>query len=99
MYRRDKKRTRKLSERINESINNQSSEERSSGSPGPLDTDDTQASSSESETSGEEESVPIELTQTLRYWIELDHEFITKKQKVCKFVSNIIFLARRFQCF
>lgn len=81
LYRREgKKHGRKTSEPIAPS-----SEDGSFGSPARMDTDDAQGvtSSSDDDSSGDEESVPIELTQDLRELLEQDCFLINTKNKVC----------------
>lgn len=62
----------------------QSSEDGSSGSPARIDTDDGRepTSSSDDESSGEEDSIQIELTPDLKQILEQDHFLINTKNKV-----------------
>lgn len=77
LYRRErKKHNRKISERIA-----QSSEDGSSGSPARMDTEES-ASSSEEDSSIEEDTIPIELTQDLRNILEHDYHLINNRNKV-----------------
>jgi hypothetical protein len=99
LYRRErKKRHRKLSEKISESLEqkklrrrgggDRSSEDGSSGGCHSQrdgdDSDGEEMTSSEAESSGEadEERVPLELSDTLKRLLEEDHDLITKKNKV-----------------
>lgn len=82
MYRRERKKIRKLSERVS------ASEDGSSDSPARMDTDDGQGvtSSSEEESSMEDDSIHIELTPELREILENDYCLIKEKNKVLSFV-------------
>lgn len=89
MYRKERKKTRKLSERVSVS------EDGSSGSPARMDTDDGQGvtSSSGEDSSMEDDSIHIELTPELREILETDFYFIKEKNKVSSIVSLLcIFL-------
>ncbi|XP_066999110.2 MSL complex subunit 3 [Anabrus simplex] len=99
LYRRErKKRHRKLSEKINDSLEQKkvrrrgvSSEDGSSGSQSQREGEDDSEEEEEEEltSSGEssvedEERVPLELSDTLKRLLEQDHELITKKNKLVK---------------
>lgn len=88
LYRRERKKRkeRKLSERIAPS-----SEDGSSGSPAQMDTDDANTgvtTSSDSNSSGDEDVVPLELTSSLRHALEHDFYLINTKNKVR--IANIL---------
>lgn len=78
MYRKERKKNRKISERAS------ASEDGSSGSPARMDTDDGQGvtSSSGEDSSMEDESIHIELTSDLREILETDFHLIKEKNKV-----------------
>lgn len=84
LYRKERKKTRKLSERVS------ASEDGSSGSPARMDTDDAQGvtSSSGEDSSMEDESIHIELTPELREILENDFCLIKEKNKVCQVIST-----------
>lgn len=88
MYRKERKKSRKLSERIA-----QSSEDGSCGSP-TMDEDDTHrvSTSSDDESSIDDDIISIELTQELRDCLENDHLQIHEENKVCiLFLDHIIY--------
>lgn len=83
LYRRERKKRkeRKLSERI------LSSEDGSSGSPTQMDTDDANTgvtTSTDSNSSGEEDVIPLELTPALKAALEHDCYLINSKKKLLK---------------
>lgn len=83
LYRRERKKRkeRKHSERI------LSSEDGSSGSPAQMDTDDAitgVTTSSDSNSSGEEDAIPLELTPSLKAALEHDCYLINSKKKLLK---------------
>lgn len=78
MYRKERKKSRKISERVT-----QSSEDGSCGSPAMEDDDNQRpSSSSEDESSVEDENISIELTQELRDCLEQDHFLINVENRV-----------------
>lgn len=89
MYRKERKKTRKLSERVS------ASEDGSSGSPARMDTDDGQGvtSSSGEDSSMEDESIHIELTPELREILETDFYLIKEKNKVCSIIFTYYYLS------
>lgn len=78
MYRKERKKNQKISERASVS------EDGSSGSPARMDTDDCQGitSSSGEDSSMEDDSIHIELTSDLREILENDCYLIKEKNKV-----------------
>lgn len=78
LYRKERKKNRKTSERAS------ASEDGSSGSPARMDTDDGHGmtSSSEDDSSMEDETIHIELTNELREILENDYYLIKDKNKV-----------------
>ncbi|KAJ8956575.1 hypothetical protein NQ314_006702 [Rhamnusium bicolor] len=80
LYRKERKKSRKTSERAS------ASEDGSSGSPARMDTDDGHCvtSSSEDDSSMEDESIHIELTNELREILENDYHLIKDKNKLMK---------------
>lgn len=88
MYRKERKKSRKISEQAS------ASEDGSSGSPARMDTDDGPgvSSSSEDDSSMEDEAIHIELTPHLRQLLETDHSLIKEKNKVRnKFVILVLY--------
>lgn len=83
LYRKERKKNRKTSERAS------ASEDGSSGSPARMDTDDGHGmtSSSEDDSSMEDDSIHIELTSELREILENDYYLVKDKNKVS--FSNI----------
>lgn len=77
MYRKERKKNRKLSERIA-----QSSEDGSCDSPTMDEEETNRASTSSEESSIEDETVSIDLTQELRECLEQDHLQIHEENKV-----------------
>lgn len=90
LYRKERKKSRKISERAS------ASEDGSSGSPARMDTDDGQGvtSSSGEDSSMEDESIHIELTPDLREILENDFSLIKDKNKVI--ILNLLVLYQSF---
>ncbi|KAJ8954959.1 hypothetical protein NQ318_000390 [Aromia moschata] len=84
LYRKERKKSRKISERAS------ASEDGSSGSPARMDTDDGQGvtSSSEDDSSMEDETIHIELTNELREILENDYYLIKDKNKLMKLPAD-----------
>ncbi|PSN39620.1 hypothetical protein C0J52_13803 [Blattella germanica] len=97
-----KKRHRKLSEKINESLEQKKrrrgggdrSSEDGSSNHSQRDAEESEEpeemTSSEAESSGEaeEERVPLELSDTLKRVLEEDHDLVTKKNKILKLPAD-----------
>jgi len=87
LYKRErKKRRRKLSERISESLEAKRACDSPSTNPDP---DPDIGESSDPETSGpEDDGIPILLSDTLKRYLELDYRLVTQENKLAKLPSS-----------